>query len=220
MTFLGRGGENIRLILDVGANDGGFARVARRMFPAAFIYCFEPLPSARGRLEQWVRRESSGKVHVVPVAVGDRSGEATLFEHRDHDSSSSLLQTTTLAVELFPFQLRQEARVVAVTTLDEWSVAANVRIGRGTLLKIDVQGYEYAVLRGAANTLACADLCMLEVNFVSLYDQQSSFAEICGLLERAGLTYVGNISQVHARDGSALFGDALFARGQKVAQAK
>jgi FkbM family methyltransferase len=220
MTFLGRAGENIRLILDVGANDGVFARVARKMFPAASIYCFEPLPLARGRLEQWVRRDSSGKVHVVPVAVGDRSGEATLFEHQDHDSSSSLLQTTALAGELFPFVLRQEARVVAVTTLDEWSAAAKVQVGPGTLLKIDVQGYESAVLRGGANTLACVDLCMLEVNFVSLYDQQSSFAEICGRLETGGLTYVGNISQTHARDGSALFADALFARRQKIAQSK
>lgn len=218
VTFLGRAGTDVRLILDVGANDGGFARVARRLFPAASIYCFEPLPRARARLERWACRQASGKIHIVPLAVGDRPGEATLFEHRDHDSSSSLLPTTSLAVELFPLLRRQQAQTVSVVTLDEWRTASDTQVGPGSLLKIDVQGHEAAVLRGAVNTLRGIDLCMLEVNFVALYEQQSSFAEICSLLEKAGITYVGNVSQVHAKDGSALFADALFARRPRVAE--
>ena len=55
-TFLGLVPPEPTLILDVGANDGGFLEYANDLFPKALFHCFEPLDEPRARLEEQVAR--------------------------------------------------------------------------------------------------------------------------------------------------------------------
>jgi hypothetical protein len=54
------------------------------------------------------------------------------------------------------------------------------------LLKLDVQGFELEVLRGAEKALQSAKWVLSEVSFESYYDQQALFAEIAGYLAAHG----------------------------------
>lgn len=215
-TLLGLRNQPFGTVLDVGANRGQFARVALEAFPVATIHCFEPLPEPYAQLAAWTNRVPDGRVLTYHTALGEAVTELAMYEHVGHTASSSLLARTQLATEMFPQTQATMVRRVPVTTLDNWLRDHAERIADPVLLKIDVQGYEAQVLRGAKASLPGIDTCIIEVSTVPLYDGQAGFDELVRLLAIAGLAYVGNLAQVHARDGRALFLDAVFRRIRRV----
>lgn len=131
------------VLFDVGAYDGSYARMARRVLgDAAVVHCFEPNPSSFARLES-----EAGVRFAHETALAARSGTSMLHE----DPASPNM--ATLAPDALSVAGRVVARQMAVnvTTLDEF--CAERRIERIDLLKIDVEGAELAVLQGAASLL-------------------------------------------------------------------
>jgi FkbM family methyltransferase len=208
-TFLGLTSRRFDSILDVGANDGGFAKWVQPKFPAARLHCFEPLPGPAEALRRWAER-ARANVAVHETALSDFDGEAEIFEHLDHSTSSSLLPITTEAAALFPYTARAAKRRIAVTTLDAWA-AKQQSLGR-VLLKLDVQGLEDRVLRGGPRTLASVDVCIVEVSITPLYQGQAAFATLVAALQSAGLGYYGNLEQHHDERGAPIFLDCAFVR--------
>lgn len=211
-TLLGLRGTKMATVIDVGANRGQFASEALRAFSAAHLHCVEPLPEPFKLLAQWASQQGGDRVFLYQTAVGDYCGVAELFEHVDHSPSSSILQRTEVSTAIFPQTCRQMKHVMPITTLDNWRASLSPPLARPLLLKIDVQGYETHVLRGARDLLTTVDYCILEVSMLQFYEGQASFAELVSLLAAANLVYSGNINQFHAKDGSVLFVDALFKR--------
>src|SRR5690349_12710430 len=78
----------IRTVLDVGANVGQFALVARRLHPDARIVSFEPFPAAAARLEGVFAGDR--RFELVPLAISDRPGRQTFHVAAAEDSSSLL----------------------------------------------------------------------------------------------------------------------------------
>lgn len=138
------------VVLDVGANIGFLTALAGRLVgPQGRVIAFEPVP-ANARL---VRRNAAlnGQAHVevVEAAVGDHAGVATLVLAR-HAGGAALAEADR------PPDACGELRV-ALMTLDGWLAANAARLpGPVRLVKIDVEGAEPAVLRGAAGLLAQA----------------------------------------------------------------
>lgn len=211
MALRGLRRYGIRTVIDIGANEGQFARRARRLFPKARVVCFEPLRKPFARLEAWSRR-SKGSVVAHRIALGDREGEVLMHRHLDHDPSSSMLRTTNLAVDLFPRLERQAAATVGQTTLDAAVRVIVPKIEPEILVKMDVQGYEDRVIRGGRATLGRARACLLEVGLVPLYEEQASFHDLVRTLSELRLLYAGTAHQVHDRQGRAIYGDVLFVR--------
>lgn len=209
-TLLGLGERRIDSILDVGANDGGFAKWILTRFPAARLHCFEPLPAPAEALRRWAAR-GGANVTVHEVALSDFEGEAEIFEHLDHSTSSSLLPITAEGVATFPETARSVKHRIRVATLDAWSARQSGAHGR-VLLKLDVQGLEDRVLRGGARTLAIVDVCIVEVGIMSLYEGQAAFASLVAALHAAGLGYFGNLEQHHDERGAPIFVDCVFVR--------
>jgi hypothetical protein len=84
------------------------------------------------------------------------------------------------------------------------------------LLKLDVQGYEGAALRGAEKLLQQVDYIVAEVSYQPLYQGQISFEEIQEQLTTAGFRYAGSFEAlISPKDGSILQSDALFVRSQR-----
>ena len=132
--------------------------------------------------------------------------------HTEHSPSSSLLATTAEEESLFP-QTRAQAEVaVRVTTLDAALAEAIPSMKREILLKLDVQGYEDRVLRGAARILPRVHACLLEVCVDPLYVEQATFKDVVTLLAGFDLTYAGNLDQTLGQDGRVMWLDALFLR--------
>lgn len=136
------------VVLDVGANVGWWTvPLARRLGPTGGrVIAFEPVPANRARLE-WaidangVRRS----VEVVPVALGERSGELGMWLKSAETGAGS--GTAALVTGEGASHLR-----VPVTTLDAWTQEHAVE--RCELMKLDIEGAELMMLRGAERFIA------------------------------------------------------------------
>jgi len=136
------------VVFDVGANVGWWSvPLARRLAPAGGrVVAFEPVPANRARLEWAVQANAvQGSVQVVPVALGDKPGELGMWLKSEETGAGS--GTAALVTGSGPSHLR-----VPVVTLDQWTAEQGVR--RCDLMKLDIEGAELMMLRGAERFVA------------------------------------------------------------------
>jgi FkbM family methyltransferase len=130
------------VILDVGANVGIFSLAALSATPRAQVHAFEPTPHLARHLQETTTLNSlEGHLHVHPVALSDHSGWGHLVNcdgGGDNGGMNFLVSAP---------RNEGDSRPVETTTLD--AVVERERISQIDLMKIDVQGHEAAVLRGA-----------------------------------------------------------------------
>ncbi len=133
--------------VDVGANIGIYTAWASRLVgPEGRVLAFEPVPATRQNLESVIRANQLANVTVVPRALGAEAGEIALWV-TPHASG--------LTTALPPAAASAATRVdVPVARLDD-ELARN-GMGSPALVKIDVEGLEMSVLRGAPRMLAAA----------------------------------------------------------------
>jgi FkbM family methyltransferase len=194
-------------VLDVGANRGQFALFALHRFPRARLVCFEPLIDARRTLTKVVG--GNPRVRIEACAVGAAEASLPMNVARS-DDSSSLLSPTPLQLSSFPGTASVGSVEVSVRRLDD--VVGRALLDTPILLKIDVQGFELEVLKGAENLLADGCDVLVECSFSELYAGQPLADEvICELFSR-GLRLRGIFSITKDADGVPLQGDLLFAR--------
>lgn len=197
--------DSYETIVDAGAARGQFALVARRCYPKARIACFEPLPQARAVLEQLFQDDTRVEVHGV--ALGMRSGAGTLNVSA-HDDSSSLLPIGALQEHAYPGTSKVGEHSVATQRLDE----ALAEVASPALIKVDVQGGELDLLRGAGGLLSCFDDVFVECSFVELYENQPLASEVLGFLFGQGLQLVGIYGVARDAAGRCLQADFLLRR--------
>jgi FkbM family methyltransferase len=126
------------VVFDVGANEGNWARMALSFHPHAQVHCFEPVSAPF----QALAADLGDRVRVHNVAVSDEPGSVVLHAAPESEQSS-----------MFDRRHLGDANdeVVDAITVDQICRAEG--IGEIALLKIDTEGNELAVLRGAAATL-------------------------------------------------------------------
>lgn len=210
-SLLGLKRRPIATVIDCGANEGQFAALILREFPKAHIFCFEPLEEPFLELQGWASRHP-GRVTCIQSALGDMEGEIAMLQSVDHTASSSMLASTRSLQESMPAMARTSTVSVPITTLDAAMNPYMQALQPEILLKLDVQGYEDRVLRGAPRLLSLARACIIEVCVDVLYENQARFPELVGILHDSGLEYAGNLEQFYGRDGRVKWLDALFVR--------
>jgi len=191
-------------VLDVGASRGQFATLMRYQRPAARIICFEPLPAALATLS---RVGAASRFEIHATALDERRGFAPLHVATKDDSSSLLPLTERQSSEFGGMGTAGLARV-ETRRLDDFELD----IRRPCLLKIDVQGSELRVLRGARATLALVDEALIECSFVELYEGQPLAADIVSFMAGAGFSVVGVHNVVRGRERTQLQADFHFRR--------
>lgn len=196
--------RDFRTVLDVGASRGQFALFAAQRFPDARIVCFEPLPEPAADL----RRIMGDRVEVHETAVGATAGTETI-NISARDDSSSLLPIGSRQQHEFPGTGTERRIEVPVTTLD---LMMDGELNGPCLLKIDVQGLELEVLKGATSTLGKVDEALIECSFVELYEGQAMADEVVAHLLEKGLRLAGVHEVTHSADGTAIQADFLFRR--------
>jgi len=202
--------HDFAIVLDIGANEGQFATMARRLWPKAVVHAFEPLPDVYATLVENFRNDPL----LVPHNVALAAESGTQVMHCSAFSpSSSLLPMADLHRKEWPQSAVHRDVEVRLLRLDDWAREndAEDRLCGPMLVKIDVQGFELSVLAGGEATLRAADFAVLEVSFYELYEGQPLFAQIHARMTELGFMYRGNIEQFASKDGTrVLFADAIF----------
>lgn len=174
--------QGVTTVLDIGANRGQFGAALRRARYAGRIVSVEPLGDAYARLV-----EASGadpQWTAERAAVSDRPGEITI-NVSDNLVSSSVLPILERSVAAAPSTRYVRSEQVPATTVDDL-VARHGIVPEQALLKIDVQGYEIAVLDGAADTLEHFAAVRTEMSLVALYEGQTLLPDMIEYLGKRG----------------------------------
>jgi FkbM family methyltransferase len=157
------------LVFDVGANEGQYGRVLREIGFRGRIVSFEPLSSAHSVLTKAADGDAAWQIYAR-TAIGDREGEITIHIAGNNVSSSvlpMLAQHTDVAPESRYIGEEQVPVVRLDTVCPEY-----LRGAKSVYLKIDTQGFEAAVLRGANNLLSQCRAVQLEMSLTPLYEGQ------------------------------------------------
>lgn len=137
-------------VVDVGANHGCFSMEASYFVGSqGRVHAFEPAPATRLALERHLRINGLGNVEVFAAAVGGSAGKGHLRVHTEYTGLNSLAPQ-----ELVWYGRRLKADdilEVPLVTLDDH--AALEGLARVDILKVDVEGFERDVLRGARGLL-------------------------------------------------------------------
>ncbi len=175
--------QKITLVLDVGANIGQYARNLFRSGYKGRLVSFEPIPYAYQKLKEAAKDNPLWKV-AENCAIGEKDGETTINISKN-SVSSSLLPQTGVQEKVEPGAAYTRDMKVKMHKLD--TVAAKyIRNDDRIFLKLDVQGYEDYVLKGANETLPKAAGIQLETSLVPLYRGEVVFEEMLKKIESKG----------------------------------
>jgi FkbM family methyltransferase len=155
------------VILDVGANDGGFARKARSFGYKGDVISFEPGRAALRRLSQ--AAQSDPRWFVEGLALGSEDAELTLNVAANDGASSSFLKMLATHSRAAPGADYVAQEKVPVRRLDQWYAAHGKHWARPSI-KLDTQGFEEHVLAGAVGILPDVVAIQIELSLVPLYE--------------------------------------------------
>lgn len=157
-------------IIDVGAYEGNWTRLARRIFQDVPVLMVEPQLAKRPLLEQ-TSRELNG-VRYAAALLGGRPGATVEFFEMETGSS------------MFPERSNVQRRAVQLetVTLDELANDLPAPI----FLKIDVQGAELQVLEGASSVLERCEIIQLEVPLLPYNEGAPSMLEVLAYMDERG----------------------------------
>ena len=138
------------IVLDVGANIGAYALPWAACHGDVSVHCFEPHPQVRARLARnlVLNRSIASRVTIHAEALSDHSGHATLQAVRQERGNLGL---SALANSGILHVAHADPIEVPMMRLDDVFPAGGKAV---SLVKIDVQGHEFEVLRGGAALLA------------------------------------------------------------------
>ena len=138
------------IFFDVGANAGLFTISAAKKIGGKGVFAFEPCSSTCELLKRNLLLNRLADVNVVQMALGDSVGEGVLkINTRGKDGLNTLGQAT------HPDSQVVSEEGVRITTLDSFVIDRN--ISRVDVMKVDIEGAELMMFRGARNLLMRAD---------------------------------------------------------------
>lgn len=201
--------HDISVVFDVGANIGQFARQLRDYGYAGKIVSFEPVKASFDRLSERARADSHWK--ALNIALGAFPQTVKINVSRNSVSSSIRpLEEKILAIE--PAAEYVSVDLVRVESMDNLFTKYS-RSGDRTFLKLDVQGYENEVLKGAQRCLREFRGVLLEASLSPVYQGEWLFHDVVEYFLSRGfiLSHLENVFEDQSA-GQLLQVDALFWR--------
>lgn len=186
--------DSAATVIDIGANHGDFAAAAGDIFPQAKIFLAEPLPRMQRHLERLIR-EQNPAWQLWPFALGHEPGRFTLHVDDHNDAVGSLAGFSETYLKANPGIRPTTTVECEVRTLDE-TAAAN-QIGHVDLLKIDVEGFELEVLKGARAVLARTTAVIIEVSLIRKTGSTNPLLATLEILVGHGFSIVEILPSLH-----------------------
>ena len=196
--------RHLRYVVDVGANVGQWSTMLLDLVKPEKLVIIEPQPAAFAELQRQFGARRNVQLHNV--AVGAADGAVKLRITRD-TTGASVLPPREEMRDLIGQNWTVESEIeVPMRTLDSL-LAETSEI---SLLKIDVQGFEKAVLAGAAESLRRTDFLLVELNYMPQYVGGSWFGEIHEILTREHPFVLVDASKPLRLNGRASMSDGLY----------
>jgi FkbM family methyltransferase len=173
-------------IIDVGANSGQFTKVATHLYPQAQIHTFEPLPDLYPIIKK--KFSTNPNIKTYNIALGNEDG-TILFNKNKFGHTSSVLEISQENIHFTRKDNELEQIRVEIKKLD--SLVLPIDKANLSLLKLDVQGYELEVLKGADETIKAIGYIIIEANLEELYSNQPSFTIMNNYLQNKGFELMG-----------------------------
>ncbi len=152
------------VVFDVGANVGDYSLLVKRCMPSARVYAFEPAKATYDQLVANLGDSGGNDVKLCNIGFSDSEKTLELFSYAIEGQEASLLAsidqrrpTQVVAVET------RKSETITVRTLDGF--CAREQIDRIDFLKLDVEGHELSVLRGAQGMLTKGAISMIQFEF-------------------------------------------------------
>jgi len=177
----------IDLVLDVGANTGQYARQLRELGYKGRIVSFEPLSSAVAELRRAAAYDANWQVrnHACGAENGKREIRVAA-----NNQSSSFLPMKAEHLDAFPDSCYIGTEVVEIKRLD--TIFEEVAgPGAKIWLKLDVQGFEAAVVEGSSGCLERIRAIQAEVSLQAMYEGETTLIDFLPLMTQKGFLLVG-----------------------------
>ena len=175
-------GVNPQIVIDVGANIGQFSEACYQIFNKVRIIAIEPdFKTAKVLEENLINKNSK----IINKAISSYTGK-TKFNVNSDSQASSLLPLGIGRKKYFEKTNVIKKITVPVTTLDK---IIDRKILKNILIKIDTQGSEFQVLKGAKNLLKKTKWVIIEVPLKQLYFGQKNFNELNKLMVKNKFTF-------------------------------
>jgi len=200
--------------MDVGANQGQTIESLLKVFRDPKIYSFEPsLDSFEVLRYKYLYKDN---IKLYNLALGSSVGLKDLLQYEDSCLNSFLPLNINRKDNIFYYVSQVGREAATVETVDNWLEQSNLQ--HIDLLKIDTQGYDLEVLKGAAQSLrkGLITCISIEINFIKMYENQAHYQDIISFLESYNMFLVDFYEKV--RIGNCIaWCTALFTVGKPIA---
>ncbi|HEV2484003.1 MAG TPA: FkbM family methyltransferase [Terracidiphilus sp.] len=199
----------INFVLDVGANGGYYASSLRRGGYKGRIWSYEPQHEAFASLDKSAASDPLWK--AINSGCGAKASNAKINVAKN-SHSSSLLPMLGVHSANAPESMYVSQEAISLCSLDD-SVIPSLKLEDKVWLKIDTQGYEGEVLKGATSLMPHVSALECELSLVPLYEGQLLIDEMITLIYQMGFRMIG-LSPVFSEPetGFALQIDGTFLR--------
>ncbi len=203
LESLKKSGFEPQTIIDIGANVGNWSRMAHQVFPSAQFFMIDGNPDNEPSLRSSATDIGRDSECSISLLGPEEKSDVTFYKL---GTGSSVL------AELKPFDKSQVSEVtLPMRTLDGF--LENRQLESPALLKLDVQGFELQVLRGATATLSRAEVVILETSLLPYNENAPLFAEVIAFMAEREFLAFDFCGQARRQTDQALFQtDVVFVR--------
>lgn len=188
------------LVFDIGAHKGESIELFRKHFPSTIIHSFEPNKDTFIDLKNNVSNLKN--IHPWNLGIGSATGEIKFYTNTRSDMSSFL----PLGKDGWGSESVSTAKTI---TIDQF--CANQNIQEIDILKMDAQGFELEILKGAEQMLENNKIRMIycETIFNQMYEDLPAFGSIFNHIVKKGYSLV-SIYDIYYQNNLASYSDLLF----------
>ena len=204
LSLLANLGFSPRTILDIGAYQGEWTKMAHQIFPLAKIFMIEATPDNESLLRNV--SEASG---LSMALLGDKSKKSVIFYLADPKETSISTGNSIYIEKTQYFNNRHFIRLPMIT-LD--FLVAKRKLKNVDFIKIDTQGSELNILKGGKKTVSKAEFILLETQNLE-YNDKAPFTEDVVIAMKSYGFRLFDILETHYLSSGELFQvDLLFAK--------
>lgn len=178
-------------MLDIGAHQGLFSKIAQAFYPFKRTICFEPNPN----MHEKIKANNPKNTEIADIALSSQVGTTTFHLHEDNTMNSLVDVNKELLKKEFPYDNPDKLKSIEVktTTLDLYTKTKNLQ-EETFFIKIDTQGNELNILKKGINTLIQTEVILIEYMFTNPYESDFTFMDLHQFLEENNFECKGALS--------------------------